>query len=73
VLLSTGAFRKYRSTAGTRSQSPQLWIDRLSSCPGGAQQQTDHTQLLLSIDGTDRQKDGLTVIIIIIIIILFAQ
>jgi len=28
------------------------------SCLRGAQQQTRHTPLLLSIDGTDRQTDG---------------
>jgi len=36
----------------TRRRRPQLSID--ISCPQGAQQPTNRTRLLLSIDGTDR-------------------
>jgi len=58
LLLSAGACRRYRSTAGTRSQRPQLSID--ASCQQGAQQQTRRTPLLLSIDGKDTRTDERT-------------
>ena len=59
VLLSTGAFRKYRSTAGTRRQSPQLWIDRLSSCPGGCSA-ANRPHAAAAVDRWDRQTERRT-------------
>jgi len=56
MTLSAFAAERWQLTPAARR--PQLLID--ISCPQGAQHQTRRTPLLLSINGTDRQRDGRT-------------